>query len=54
MKVTRPPGRDPACNALSNTSTNAPKVNGSNGTQATLGGAAVQGLQAAKGVAEVR
>jgi hypothetical protein len=31
MKVTRPPGRDPACNALSNTWINAPKANGSSG-----------------------
>jgi hypothetical protein len=31
MKVTRPPGRDPARNALSNTSINAPKANGSSG-----------------------
>jgi hypothetical protein len=34
MKVTRPPGRDPARNAWSNTSTNAPKANGSKGPQA--------------------
>jgi hypothetical protein len=35
MKVTRPPGRDPARNALRNTSTNVPKGNGSNGPKAT-------------------
>ena len=34
MKVTRPPGRDPARNALRNTSINAPKANGSNEPQA--------------------
>ena len=34
MKVTRPPGRDPARNALRNTSINAPKGNGSNGPKA--------------------
>jgi hypothetical protein len=34
MKVTRPPGRDPARTALKNTSINAPKVNGRNGPNA--------------------
>jgi hypothetical protein len=34
MKVTRPPGRDPASNALSNTSKNVPEANGSNGPRA--------------------
>jgi hypothetical protein len=31
MKVTRPPGRDPARNAASNTSIDEPKANDSNG-----------------------
>ena len=34
MKVTRPPGRDPARNALSNTSINIPNANGCNGPKA--------------------
>jgi hypothetical protein len=40
MKVTRPPGRDPARNAWRNRSRKRQKANDSNGPQAAIGGEA--------------